>query len=131
IAIIAIGMTMVIITGGIDLSVGSLLALSAVITAILVRDVMGGYAATGPGLVLASLSAIAVCGLIGFTTGVLVKGFDIPPFIATLSMMLIASGLALRLSNSESISEIPNSFKWLGAGADLGNIPNAVVLMAL
>jgi ribose transport system permease protein len=48
IAIIAIGMTMVIITGGIDLSVGSLMALSAVLTAALIRDVMGGYEASGP-----------------------------------------------------------------------------------
>jgi ribose transport system permease protein len=131
IAIIAIGMTMVIITGGIDLSIGSLMALSAIITAVLIRDYMGGYEAGGPGMILACLIAIALCGLIGFATGVLVKSFDVPPFIATLSMMLIARGLALRFSKSESIDQIPNSFKWLGAGADLGSIPNAVVLMAL
>jgi ribose transport system permease protein len=131
IAIIAIGMTMVIITGGIDLSVGSLMALSAVLTAVLIRDCMGGYEAGGPGMILACLIAIAACGSIGFATGVLVTGFEVPPFIATLSMMLVASGLALKFSNSESIDQIPNSFMWLGAGADLGGVPNAVVLMAV
>lgn len=129
IAIIAIGMTMVIITGGIDLSVGSLMALSAVLTTLIIRDFMGGYSATVPGLVVACLIAIAVCGLIGLTTGVLVTGFDVPPFIATLGMMLIASGLALSLSNSESINQVPDSFMWLGRGTDLSGIPNAVVLM--
>jgi ribose transport system permease protein len=129
IAITAIGMSMVIITGGIDLSVGSILALSAVVTAVLIRDVMGGYEASGAGLFLASLAAIGMCGLIGSLTGTLITAFSIPPFIVTLSMMLIASGLALKLSNSESINDIPNSFQWLGAGADIGNIPNAVVLM--
>jgi ribose transport system permease protein len=131
IAIIAIGMTMVIITGGIDLSVGSLMALSAVLAAVLIRDAMGGYEATGPGLFLACLVAILACGGIGLATGLLITGFDVPPFIVTLSMMLIASGLALNLSDSESIDQIPNSFMWLGAGADIGNIPNAVILMAI
>jgi ribose/xylose/arabinose/galactoside ABC-type transport system permease subunit len=131
IAIIGIGMTMVIIAGGIDLSVGSLMALAAVLAAVIIRDVMGGYEATGSGMLVACLIAIAVCGLVGFVTGVVVTGFGVPAFIVTLSMMLIASGLALSISKSESIGEMPDSFMWLGRGTDLGLIPNAVVLMAI
>lgn len=131
IAIIAIGMTMVIITGGIDLSVGSLMALSAVLSTLIIRDVMGGYDASAVGLTIACAAALSACGCIGLVTGSLVTGFGVPPFIATLSMMLIASGLALSLSNSESINQIPDSFMWLGRGTDLGGIPNAVVLMLI
>src|SRR4029077_2075522 len=68
IAILAIGMTMVIITGGIDLSVGSLLALAAVLVALLIRDVAGALDATPLGMILASLAAIAACGLVGMTS---------------------------------------------------------------
>ncbi len=131
IAIIGIGMTMVIIAGGIDLSVGSLMALAAVLAAVIIRDVMGGLEASGPGMVLACSIAILICGLVGCVTGVVVTGFGVPAFIVTLSMMLIASGLALSISKSESIGEMPDSFMWLGRGTDLGLIPNAVVLMVI
>ncbi len=131
IAIVAIGMTMVIITGGIDLSVGSLMALSAVIATLLIREVFGAREASPWGMTVACLAAIALAGVIGLFTGSLVTLFAIPPFIATLSIMLIASGLAQVLSDGESIYQIPNTFVWLGRGADLGSIPNAVVLMAL
>ena len=105
IAIMAIGMTMVIITGGIDLSVGSLAALSAVLAARLIRDHAGGL----------SGALITLCG--------------IPPFIVTLAMMLVASGLAYIASAGQSIYQIPESFVWLGRGSDLFGLPNAVVLM--
>lgn len=131
IAIVAIGMTMVIVAGGIDLSVGSLIALSAIVTALLIRDAFGGRDAGAVGMVLASLAGIAVCGMVGGVTGVLVTSFRVPPFIVTLAMMLVASGLAFRLTEGESVYEIPDSFVWLGRGADLGGMPNAVVLMLL
>ncbi|MFN0128321.1 MAG: ABC transporter permease [Verrucomicrobiales bacterium] len=131
IAIIAIGMTMVIITGGIDLSVGSLLALAAVLTARFIRDYGGGVDATAAGMVLASLAAMAVCGGIGAFSGVMITRFRIPPFIVTLAMMLVGSGLAYTLAGGQSIYQLPDSFIWLGRGADLGGLPNAVVLMLL
>ena len=131
IAIMAIGMTMVIITAGIDLSVGSLVALSAVVAAWLVKNVMGGLEAWGVGLLAASLAGMAVCGGVGLFNGLMITRFSIPPFIVTLSMMLMASGFAFMITDGESIfNELPESFKWLGAGADLG-IPNTVVLMLL
>jgi ribose transport system permease protein len=131
IAIIAIGMTMVIITGGIDLSVGSLMALSAVLAALLIRDVAGGQSANATGMVLSCLAALVVCGLIGLLTGTLVTVFAMPPFIATLGMMLIARGLAEILAKGQSVYEVPDSFIWLGRDADLWGLPNAVVLMAV
>ena len=129
IAIIAIGMTMVIITGGIDLSVGSLLALSAVLASKFIRDFAGGVSASPAGMVLACLAAIVLCGIVGAFSGAMVTRFGIPPFIVTLAMMLVGSGCAFMLAKGQSIYQIPDSFVWLGRGADLMNLPNAVVLM--
>jgi ribose transport system permease protein len=129
IAIIAIGMTMVIITGGIDLSVGSLLALSAVLAARFIRDFAGGVGASAGGMLLACLAAILICGLIGAFSGAMITRFAIPPFIVTLAMMLVGSGLAYILAEGQSIYQIPDSFVWLGRGADWFGLPNAVVLM--
>lgn len=129
IAIVAIGMTMVIITGGIDLSVGSLLALSAVLTARFIRDFAGGETSSPSGMVLACVAAIVLCGIVGAFSGVMITRFSIPPFIVTLAMMLVGSGLAYILAKGQSIYQIPDSFVWLGRGADLAGLPNAVVLM--
>jgi ribose transport system permease protein len=130
IAIIAIGMTMVILTGGIDLSVGSLIALSAVVTAWLIRA-WGGTSASGGTMLAASLVAIAVCGLVGLFSGLMITQFKIPPFIATLAMMQVASGAAFIVAQGQSINAIPASFIWLGRGANLASLPNSVVLMLL
>jgi ribose transport system permease protein len=129
IAIIAVGMSMVVITGGIDLSVGSLVALSAVVTGLLIRDRAGGSAATAAGLVWSSLAGIAAAGAVGAFSGAIVAFCRVPPFIATLSMMQVASGLAYILSAGQSIYDIPESFVWLGRGISLG-APNAVILLA-
>jgi len=129
IAIVAVGMTMVIITGGIDLSVGSLLALSAVLCARFIRDYAGGVNASLGGMLLACIAAIALCGIVGAFSGTMITRFAIPPFIVTLAMMLVGSGLAYILAKGQSIYQIPDSFVWLGRGADLFSMPNAVVLM--
>jgi ribose transport system permease protein len=129
IAIVAIGMTMVIITGGIDLSVGSLIALSAVAATLLIRDVGGAESAPAFAMFLCCLGGIGVCGLVGFFSGVMITAFAIPPFIETLAMMLVASGLAFIASDGQSVYQVPDGFIWLGRGADLLGIPNAVMLM--
>lgn len=131
IAIVAIGMTMVIITGGIDLSVGSLIALAAVVVALIVRDYAGAQNAGAMGMFLAGLGAMAACGLVGAGTGVLVTRFRIPPFIVTLAVMLVARGLASMLAQNQSVYQVPETFIWLGRGADLFGVPNAVVLMLI
>lgn len=129
-AIIAIGMTMVIITAGIDLSVGSLVALASVCTAIFIRDVGGGTTAGIAMVILGCLIGIAVCGLAGTLNGTFVTLFEVPPFIATLGMMMMASGLSFRLAGGRSIPELPPSFVWLGGGEFLG-IPNPVILLII
>jgi len=131
IAVLAIGMTMVIITGGIDLSVGSLIALSAVVCATLIRDRAGGVGASPAATVACCLAAMAVCAAAGLCSGLLVTLAQIPPFIATLGMMLVASGLAFTLAEGLSIYDVPPSIDWLGCGASVWDVPNTVVLMAL
>lgn len=128
IAIIAIGMTLVIITGGIDLSVGSLIALSAVVAALLIRNVAGAERATPLGMVCASLVAIGLCGLVGLFSGAMTTFFKIPAFIVTLAMMLVGSGFAFILSRGQSIYQVPEGFVWLGRGSAMG-LPNSVILM--
>jgi ribose transport system permease protein len=131
IAILAVGMTMVIVTGGIDLSVGSLIALSAVTATLLIRNVAGGEQAGAMGMTLSCLAAVALCAAVGLLNGLLITVFDLPPFLVTLGMMLEASGLAFIVAQGQSIYQVPDSFVWLGRGADLLGVPNAVVLMLL
>jgi ribose transport system permease protein len=131
IAILAIGMTLVIIAGGIDLSVGSLLALSAVVTTLIIRDAFGGEEASSMQMMLAALGGIGVCAASGWLAGGIITRLRMPPFIVTLAMMLVGSGLAYRLADNQSVYQVPESFIWLGRGADLMNVPNAVVLMLL
>jgi ribose transport system permease protein len=129
IAILAAGMTFVIVTGGIDLSVGSLIALSAVMATLLIRNVAGAEAATAGGMILSCLAAAALCGLCGLFSGAMVTFFQVPSFIVTLAMMLVARGLASEVSHGASIYQVPASFIWLGGGADILGIPNGVLLM--
>jgi ribose transport system permease protein len=131
IAILAVGMTLVIISGGIDLSVGSLIALSAVVSTRLIRDLAGAEQATVWGMVGCCAVAIAVCGVLGAFSAVMVAKFAVPPFIVTLAMMLVASGMAYTLAQGQSVYQVPDGFIWLGRGANVLGIPNAVVLMVL
>lgn len=130
IAIIAIGMTMVIISAGIDLSVGSLVALSAVVTSLLIRKWGGEQAGIGAMLAAAGV-AVLLSGAVGAFSGVMITRFRIPAFIATLAMMQVASGFAFIAAKGQSIYDIPASFTWLGRGETFLTLPNAVLLMIL
>ena len=127
-AIIAIGMTMVIITAGIDLCVGSLVALASVAAAIFIRDYGGGKDAGTSMMLVGCLIGMVVCAVAGLFNGAMITRFRIPPFIATLAMMMIARGMARRSSAELSIQQLPESFKWIGGETTLG-IPNPVILM--
>ena len=124
---LAIGTTFVIITGGIDLSIGTGMALCAVISGILIVHM-------GLPVPLGVLLTILFGGLIGLVNGTNVSIFKLPPFIATLAMMLVAQGLALVLSHSAPIyfSEKPGYTK-ISTGSIIPgtNFPNAVILLAL
>jgi ribose transport system permease protein len=128
IAIVAVGMTIVIIAGGIDLSVGSLIALSAMIACLLIERVGGGREAGTAAMTLSSLAAVGVCGVIGALTGVVVTLFRVPSFVVTLGVMLAASGLAGMLTGGEAAHQVPASFTWLASGTPLG-LSNAILLM--
>lgn len=131
IAIVAVGMTLVIITAGIDLSVGSLIALSAVVCAWLVQA-FGGQAAGAGALLAAAAGAMLLCGLAGLFSGAMVVRFRLPPFIATLAMMQVASGAAYIIAKGRPIYDAPDAFTALGRGADpLLGLPWAVWLMLL
>lgn len=128
IALIAVGMTLVIITGGIDLSVGSLVALSAVASTRLIRDCGGAESATGTTMLLAGAAAVCLCGAVGYASGLTITALGLPPFIVTLALMLVLSGWASILAGGESIYQVPDGFVALGRGATLG-LPNAVILV--
>lgn len=123
-AIVSVGMTMVIITAGIDLSVGSVMALcECVLAHIAVKLQMGLLIGVPAGLAVALL-----CGLIN---GSLVAFVKLPPFIATLGMMSIARGLALVLTGGFSISLLQAKgielFHWLGDGLLAERLPVPVI----
>jgi len=131
-AIVAIGMTLVIITAGIDLSVGSLIALAMVTAAWVFRYFGEGGEPTLFGLCVGSLTAIGLCALLGLVNGGLVTGFGLPAFIVTLGMMSIARGLAYKISGgSEPIDFNSELFHRLAMGRDLLGIPNPVTLTAI
>jgi ribose/xylose/arabinose/galactoside ABC-type transport system permease subunit len=117
--IISVGMTLIILTRGIDLSVGSILALSAVITADMLQKGMPVYLAIPFGLLVGA-------GL-GLISGWLVTKIKVPPFIATLGVMTFGRGLALTYTQGKSITGLPEAFRFSGVGY-LGSIPMPIVI---
>jgi ribose transport system permease protein len=120
-ALLALGQLLVIVTAGIDLSVGSMLGLSCVLAAMMMKAGVPGW-----------LSAIAAIGVglgLGTVNGLLLTKLRLPhPFIPTLGMMNVARGLALVISGGFPISELPSGFRWLGAGR-LAYIPAPVLVV--
>jgi len=129
IAVIAIGMTMVIITAGIDLSVGSLIALAAVISTLVMKK-MGGLEASGSAVLVGFLVGTLSCGVIGGFGGFIVSRFKVAPFITTLGIMMMARGLAFMITGGFSIYQVPKTLPWLGQGRSLG-VPNTVILLGV
>lgn len=141
IAILAIGMTFVILTGGIDLSVGSIAGLAGMVAGALLLD---GIPLQALGIVVYPSVAMTVGlvlvlgGLLGLVNGMLVTRFGVAPFIATLGMLYVARGAALLLSNGATFSNLSGSpdygnegFPWLGAGQVLGVPVPVWILIAL
>ena len=121
-AIIAVGLTFVIISGGIDLSVGSLVAFSGVVLASLLQ-----HAVPLPLALLAGLATGLACGLVN---GLLITFGRLPPFIATLGMMSVARGGALLYTGGRPIAGFAEDFRWLATG-EVWFVPAPVVLMVL
>lgn len=121
-AIIAAGMTFVIISAGIDLSVGSVLALSGV--------VLGSLLAGGHSLPVSIMAGLGIGLLCGLVNGALISFGRLPPFIATLGMMSVTRGLALLFTQGRPISGFSPGFRFLANG-ELLRIPMPVILMLL
>lgn len=123
-AMLALGMTFIILTGGIDLSVGFVMMLLVFVTAGLVRDHPGlsPYAAMGAGLA----AALGV----GAVNGLSIAYARIPSFIVTLAMMVVAYGVTLLISQNQSITNLPPALLWLG-GATFPFLGEAFPVMAL
>lgn len=123
IAIVAIGMTFTILTAGIDLSVGSVMALAGAVAAgLAVRQDLDTFTAIGLALLLGMV--------IGAINGLMIVKGGMPPFVATLAMLAMARGLTLVYTNGRPIAGLDESFIFLGTGQVLG-IPVPVIIMAV
>jgi len=122
IAIIAIGETFVIIAAGIDLAVGSVVALSGVVACMAMTHHLA--------VPLAVLIGVAMGGFCGLFNGAITTKFRMPPFIVTLGMMGIGRGGALVLTDGTPIYDLPESFDWLGK-ARLAGVPVPALLMVV
>lgn len=122
VAILSIGQLFVIMTAGIDLSVGSLIALTSVSAALLVVEV--GL----PGWLMIPLMVV-VGGVTGGVSGTLyVKGKIPHPFLPTLAMLMAARGLALLFSGGQPITGLPEVVRWVGSGR-IGPVPASIILV--
>lgn len=122
IGLLALGATFVITTAGIDLSVGTAMALCAVMSGLFIVNL-------GLPVPLGILLAILFGGLVGLINGVNVAILDLPPFIATLAMMMVAGGLALVFSGAAPIYFEQPSYMWLSTGSIIPSVPNAVLVL--
>ncbi|SOF00532.1 monosaccharide ABC transporter membrane protein, CUT2 family [Burkholderia sp. OK233] len=122
--ILAVGMTYVVLTAGIDLSVGSTLALAGIISASLV---------TGPhphGAAFGLAAGLAVGAAVGAINGLLVARLSIPPFVATLGMLSAARGLTYIYNDGMPVTDLPDGYLSIGTGAIAG-IPVPIIVFAL
>lgn len=138
-ALLGMGMLMVILNGGIDLSVGSTLGFSAIIAGFLLQgvpiDVFG--ITLFPSVPVVVLLSCGVGALVGLVNGILVSRFKVAPFVATLGMLYVVRGLALLMTNGLTVNDLAGEpelgntgFAWLGFNRIL-NIPIGVIIMGI
>ncbi|MCR6502814.1 ABC transporter permease [Shinella sp. CPCC 101442] len=130
--IIAVGMTFVILARGIDLSVGSLVAMSGLVAAVIAKGGIEGRFllsadGTGCGWPLAVIAAVAAGTLAGFLQGLAVARLSVPAFVVTLGGMTVFRGVALTIGNGGPISGFDDAFGWWGRGM-IGPVPVPVIL---
>ena len=138
-ALLAIGMLMVILTGGIDLSVGSIVGLAGIVAGVLLEGLTIGFldVTLFPPVWAVVIIVLAVGAGVGAINGTIVTRFGVAPFIATLGMLYVARGVALLISNGETYPNLAGSpelgntgFDFLGSGKIL-TIPTSIWLMVL
>jgi len=125
IALLAIGSTFVILTAGIDLSVGSVLALASVVLGLVMARLLEGRWIPEVVITIAILAGLLTGLLCGLANGLLIARFRLPPFVATLGLMAVARGLTRVITRGMTFSEQPEAFHLLGQGL----LPVAIVLL--
>ncbi|MEH3088295.1 MAG: ABC transporter permease [Microbacterium arborescens] len=138
-ALLGLGMLLVILNGGIDLSVGSTLGFSAVIAGFLLQGVPIQFLGVTlfPTVPVVVLLSCGVGAAVGFVNGILVSKFKVAPFVATLGMLYVVRGLALLMTNGLTINDLAGNaeigntgFEWLGFNRIAG-IPIGVLIMGV
>lgn len=123
--VIALGMTVVIFTGGVDLSVGSVLAVTGIVMGKMMVE-QGVHPA------IAVIVGLLIGAVFGTLNGILVAKCNLQPMIATLGTMQIARGMALTMGNGQTITGFSKGFRWIGSGELFGTIiPVQIVFMLL
>jgi ribose transport system permease protein len=120
---ISVGMTLVVLTAGIDLSVGSVLALCGAITAGLLKngiEIPSTNTFVGFTILGAIIAGLLAGSLLGLFNGWAITKFNVPPFVATLAMLTIARGLTMLWTKGFPISNLGANFVWIGTGWFLG-----------
>jgi len=120
--ILAIGMTFVISSGGIDLSVGSIVALSGIVIGIMLN--------AGVSIIYSSLLGVLLGGVLGAFNGLLISKFKIAPFVVTIGSMSLYRGLSLVITEGQPIYGFPEGFTFLGKG-NFGQINPPIIIAAL
>ncbi|MFG6198585.1 ABC transporter permease [Nonomuraea sp. JJY05] len=135
--VIALGMLLVILKGGIDLSVGSIVGLSGVVAGELLQGLHVGGVIAYPPMWVVIVLCVSVGMAIGLLNGILVTRFNVAPFIATLGMLYVARGAAMLISNGATYPNLGGNpalgntgFELLGSGRPLG-LPTSIWIMIL
>ena len=124
IGLMGTGLCFCFLTGGFDLSTGSIVSMSSILAALLMSET----GTTNIGVIPALLVSLLVALLIGFLNGFVITRTGMPPLIATLSTQTIISGASLLLCGGKSVYGIPECMKFIGQGS-VGSIPVSVILM--
>jgi len=128
--LLSIGMTFVILTGGIDLSVGSILAFSSVVAASFVSTAFPGRTEAAP-IGIAILASMGVAAVLGGVNGILVSRMKVPAFVATLGMLSMGRGFTFIYTDGMPIPKIDPSFLVIGQGTIFGFVPLPVVIFII
>jgi ribose transport system permease protein len=112
--LMGLGQTFVIIAAGIDLSVGWVMGLASVVSALVVRDVFDAGTSLEIAVILGFVAAIAATGLVGFLNGVIIAKLKVPAFIVTLGSSFVVRGAALLLSGGQTVAGLPGDLRAVG-----------------
>jgi predicted ABC-type sugar transport system permease subunit len=127
--LLALGSTFVIISGGIDLSIGFIMGLSAVVSAHVI-NMAGGYLPPFPAMLAGIVAGVAIAVIPGYVNGLLISKLRVPPFIGTLGMFGVARGVAFLLAGGTTVPVSNDWFAALGNGRLFG-FPNVVIVTIL